>query len=1164
MCKDICVGVRARGAEMRVAALSLLLLLTTACAGTSGDVNLNIDKDTGQDFSTPTPDARSTTEIEETAAPREDLPNLPEVVADSAIVPQCDPGEGCFLDGCSGNEGCRSGWCVEHIGEGVCSELRQEECPDGWTCKQVAGTDPDVVYICVSNYANLCRPCAEADDCAGTVGTEDACVAYGEGEQFCGGACDADAGGSGNCPWGFSCADVLTMDGVELKQCVNDAGVCPCTDTSVALGLWTPCEVISEAGICYGKRVCAETGLSECDAAIPAAESCNGLDDDCDGETDEPLLVEGEYANLCDDDNDCTDDACKSEGGCEHIALSEGECIDGDACTVGDHCEDGECLGLPIACDDTNPCTDDVCDGLGGCAAEFNSDECDDNDPCTVSDTCKEGACVGFPVDCDCMADQDCADLDDGNACNGTLFCDQGKLPYWCAVEPDTEIFCPGPAEGPDAICLAAACDAETGACSLVPAHEGFACDDGNECTVGDQCAAGTCVAGVPALCNDGNACTSDGCAPESGCIYENNLNVCDDGDVCTTGDVCLDSECGGPGVLDCDDENECTDDACDPGVGCVHTAHAGWCSDDNACTAGDHCEGGKCLFAEGVQCDDANSCTKDSCLPAIGCQQVIVAGPCDDGDPCTFEDQCVNGECVGGGMVVCNDGNPCTDDQCGPLGECIHNANAGGCDDGDACTTGDHCEDTICTHDQVLECDDGNLCTDDECDPLEGCVFHTNTLPCDDGSVCTTSDHCELGECVSGGELACDDNNLCTDDSCDPAVGCVFQANTLPCDDGNECTAVDVCADGSCLGTDPPTCDDGNLCTTDSCDPGQGCIFSTNSVPCNDGNTCTTNDICADGACDGTGLLNCNDGNLCTDDGCDPQDGCVFTANSIPCDDGNACTQIDACTNGTCKGTDLLDCDDQNLCTTDLCDLAEGCVHVDNAFACDDADPCTVGDGCSAGVCAPGAPMVCDDGNGCTDDSCVAFQGCLYEHSVAPCDDGNACTDNDVCGGGQCDGDAITCDDNDKCTTNTCNPDVGCAYAPITPCCGKGVVEGGESCDDGNNNNNDGCKNDCSSPPQQCSQVAIAHCQAKGWQHVGGGSGNIVCTKNGQSTGHNCDQCDKYHIYVWVNGSKELHCPDHNYSTVAGNFYSAHTPCVCGDNLDLCGSWNMGGCTPD
>ncbi len=84
----------------------------------------------------------------------------------------CLPGEGCFLDSCDDNGDCQSGWCVQHLGESVCSQGCQEECPPGWKCQQVAGTDPDVVYICVSNFANLCRPCSGNEDCQSVGGAQ--------------------------------------------------------------------------------------------------------------------------------------------------------------------------------------------------------------------------------------------------------------------------------------------------------------------------------------------------------------------------------------------------------------------------------------------------------------------------------------------------------------------------------------------------------------------------------------------------------------------------------------------------------------------------------------------------------------------------------------------------------------------------------------------------------------------------------------------------------------------------------------------------------------------------------------------------------------------------------------------------------------------------------
>ena len=47
------------------------------------------------------------------------------------------------------------------------------------------------------------------------------------------------------------------------------------------------------------------------------------------------------------------------------------------------------------------------------------------------------------------------------------------------------------------------------------------------------------------------------------------------------------------------------------------------------------------------------------------------------------------------------------------------------------------------------LDCDDHDVCTDDSCDPIEGCVYTYNTAACDDGLFCTVNDVCSLGVCV-------------------------------------------------------------------------------------------------------------------------------------------------------------------------------------------------------------------------------------------------------------------------------------------------------------------------------------------------------------------------------------------------------------------------------
>jgi hypothetical protein len=52
---------------------------------------------------------------------------------------------------------------------------------------------------------------------------------------------------------------------------------------------------------------------------------------------------------------------------------------------------------------------------------------------------------------------------------------------------------------------------------------------------------------------------------------------------------------------------------------------------------------------------------------------------------------------------------------------------------------------------------------------------------------------------------------------------------------------------------------------------------------------------------------------------------------------------------------------------------------------ACDDKNPCTVGDKCSGGTCKGGAATVCDDGKACSKDSCDVTKGCVFDTSACP-----------------------------------------------------------------------------------------------------------------------------------------------------------------------------------
>ena len=969
------------------------------------------------------------------------------------FLPECEPGSGCFGEACADGSDCLSGLCVEHMGNLICSMQCVEECPSGWTCKEVGSGGPDVNWVCVSDFRMLCRPCSQDQECTSSTGQETQCVSYGSEGSFCGGECGAEKA----CPGGYVCSDA--------GQCLAESGQCECSDTAIVLGLETACFVQNDHGVCAGVRVCTEEGLTACDAPEAAQEVCNGVDDDCDGQADS--------GKICEDDNACTEDICLGFDGCEFSPLDSTNCDDLNACTLTDHCDEGECVGTPIACDDSNPCTDDSCDGMEGCTFVLNSASCDDGDPCTIGDQCLDAACAGVPVSCDCQSDADCKQYEDGNKCNGTLYCDKTGVEYQCKVDPDTVVVCPEPPFGPDSDCLKSHCHPPSGLCDFAQAHEGFACEDGDVCTYGGVCLTGKCLGNEPVNCNDGNQCTLDECHPETGCQYAALSGPCSDDNACTFPDQCSQGSCISGLPLDCDDFNPCTADSCDPLKGCVHSATDGACDDGNACTTGDFCSAGQCVGAGLKSCKDDNPCTGDICNPAVGCSNPYNAASCDDSDLCTVGDHCEHGDCIPGQGMNCDDGNSCTSDSCNPLVGCVHTNSSGQCDDQDPCSTGDKCSGGVCVGIGAKDCNDNNLCTEDICIPMAGCSHVNNSAPCNDGDVCTVNDLCVLGECIPGKVTVCDDGNVCTDDSCDALKGCGYVANDDNCDDGNSCTTGDKCVAGVCKGEGSLECDDGNPCTKDICLPGGGCQHENIEGACSDGNPCTVNDSCVDGLCVSGAGFDCDDSNPCTDDSCDATGTCVHAANQAVCDDGNPCTVGDHCDDSKCKVTGPLDCDDNNACTTDWCDPGSGCINANNQLPCTDGDVCTLVDTCQDGQCVGSNLMVCDDFNVCTDDGCAPESGCQFVANEAGCSDGNKCTEGDSCGAGWCQpGTPLDCDDEDICTTDSCNPLEGCVYLlNDNPCsdgdactgedtCVAGVCTGGPAldCDDANLCTDDSC----------------------------------------------------------------------------------------------------------
>ena len=429
-----------------------------------------------------------------------------------------------------------------------------------------------------------------------------------------------------------------------------------------------------------------------------------------------------------------------------------------------------------------------------------------------------------------------------------------------------------------------------------------------------------------------------------------------------------------------CDDGNPCTFDVLGLG-GCVHNpvAYGTSCTLASFCGTDSICNGsGTCLTPSDI-CDDDNDCTSDVCRrrgAAWSCfhSNEPSGTSCSDSNACTLSDSCDgSGDCIGT-PVDTDDQNPCTFDYCNTsTGVVWHRPRLDGssCEDGDLCNGAETCQSAVCEDGTPVDTDDGNICTTDSCNPATGSVSHTNVAdntPCPDGDVCNGGETCQSGSCVmTSAPDPVDDNNVCTTDWCDAVAGVQHAPvqDGTDCGDGDYCNGAETCQTGTCTAGPALDCDDNDACTTDSCEPTTGCHYAI--VVCSDGDACTVGSCDSELGCQFT-PVDCDDGNICTQDTCDSGTGaCEFSPLvDDPCDDGEICTESDRCdATGTCVGS-AVDPDDDTECTIDACDSILGVTHE----PADAGTPCFdhgAGDGpglCDgAGVCVsvPASESVVD-----------------------------------------------------------------------------------------------------------------------------------------------------------------------------------------------------------
>jgi hypothetical protein len=533
-----------------------------------------------------------------------------------------------------------------------------------------------------------------------------------------------------------------------------------------------------------------------------------------------------------------------------------------------------------------------------------------------------------------------------------------------------------------------------------------------------------------------------------------------------------VDEELAPPCVSDdtCEDGDFCTIDKCVSGT-CLHQSKN--CNDGNLCTD-DSCDAatGQCGHLP-AECDDGNPCTIDSCMPTVGCEN----NPIQDCCPGTVTiDEDFEGELAWPVKVEFSPEEPGATWQVSTarVHEGLQSLYFGNLEM-KSYDLGDRVRAYVDSPELTLPADRATQVTfwlwldaeatvnydtfsvylvmDKESFPVygkkAGFIMKKWTLVTLDLQVfkgkkgklrflfdsIDGSDNDYEGVYIDSFQVT----EMCQDEPCKTKVDC---ADNLACTEGKciegtcEYTVADNCCMSlvDCLDTDPCTIE---ACKENACTPTvlapPFCCYE--PADCDDNNVCT-NDICdpsgiclhppsqAPGCCKQD--ADCDDGNACTDNKCNPDDAsCYFPNNTKPCDDKNKCTQNDVCKDGGCGGGPVV-CNDGNFCTQDLCDPGTGCYYpgIPPGQGCDDLNPCTAGDVCIAGKCSGEwvdgcclADKDCDDFDKCTIDKCTA----------------NACQNVNTC----CFSDAECDDFDDVCTTDKC-VDGACIYTPtgVEGCC--------------------------------------------------------------------------------------------------------------------------------
>ena len=826
----------------------------------------------------------------------------------------------------------------------------------------------------------------------------------------------------------------------------------------------TPCGPAAAVGRCQpGRLFCRFGALNECVGAVEAvAETCDGTDEDCDGRIDEAPEGGAPLSAAC---------HAAAEAGAD-----VGACRAGVARCLGGVL--GPCRGEVLPAAETCNGADDDCDGT---VDEDAAGVCFPFDPTLVG----RGACVA--------GQRACVDAQlDGQPCEG-------------AVGPTLETC-----DGTDEDCDGRIDEGLTRACGPVEAGVGR-CATGREvCAAGAWGACAGAVGPALELC-DGVDQDCDGAVDEDFDLYANRAHcgvcgvACAEGADCCGG-VCrpLDApaDCGGCGLT------------CAAGEACVADVEGFVCDCNGlgACAGGLACQGGACV------CRTDADCGADALCCAGACQATAVGTACavcgDGGCDPALADACAGRACTCGGGPACQPGTTCSADGAGVVA-------CRGCATDDQCGAGGLCCEGACVPPGVAACEGcgvacaarvSDLCAvDDQGARRCVCGDGADAVACAGGQVCLAGPEPGAGRCVGCvADADCPvDRPSCVDFAC---VACNPRTH-------EPCGADALCCGGLCVPTDAGAvrcetcaagCDplhaDGCGARTCTCGGAAECAGATPfcqggaCAACRDNLDCAGNPagpVCVAGACQacnladhtgcGADALCCPVGGVpgCTATGpqagqcpacnvaCDPTTADACSARGCVCGAEPACNgDRPACVNGACVA-----CGDDNDCVNPPpgAPVPAGPVCVGGVCgACDPADHrgCGLDALCCGGQCQATDPnggceacgVSCGAvGDTCTDRTCLCGANAACQAAAPECVGGNCvacrvdadCGDNALCCNGQCAatdpatqcaacGQACPAGSADACVDRSClcNGDAACTPPAGTCEAGVGCVE--------------------------------------------------------------------------------------------------------------------------